>query len=184
MRQVGYVQRRAAVALSFTCLALVAACGSSTTASATPAPTVSAAPIATPATTPASPTCPTAARVGSALGITLPKPVGVPFSGSTALPGGATGVACEYHAQSYNVIIELLTNIDPSYISKFSDRFPVKYTSVSGVGDQARSFLQSLGGGKDNEGVVATKGSSLVAITATATPASLAQVEALVNQLL
>jgi hypothetical protein len=59
----------------------------------------------------------------------------------------------------------------------------VTYTSVSGVGDQARSFSQSLGGGKDNEGVVATKGSSLVDITATATPASLAQIEALVNLL-
>ena len=56
--------------------------------------------------------------------------------------------------------------------------------SVSGVGDQATSFFQSLGGGKDNEGVVATKGSTLVSIGATATPASLSQVEALVNSLL
>lgn len=48
----------------------------------------------------------------------------------------------------------------------------------------ARTFLQSLNCGQDNEGVVATKSSDLVAITATATPASLAQVEALVSQLL
>jgi len=82
------------------------------------------------------------------------------------------------------VIIEILKNIVPSDISKFSSKFPVAYKSVSGVGDQARSFFQPLGGGKDNEGVVATKGSTLVAIDATATPASLAQVEALVSQLL
>jgi hypothetical protein len=55
---------------------------------------------------------------------------------------------------------------------------------VSGVGDQARSFQQALNGGRDNEGLVATKGSTLVDITATATPATLAQLEALVSQLL
>jgi hypothetical protein len=93
-------------------------------------------------------------------------------------------VACDYHATTYNVLIELITNISPSYIDQFSSKFPVPYTSVSGVGDQARSFYQTLGVGKDNEGVVATKGSNLVSIVATATPASLAQVEALVNQLL
>ena len=75
-------------------------------------------------------------------------------------------------------------NISPSYISQFSTKYPVPFTSVSGLGDQARSFSQSLGGGKDNEGVVATKGSSLVAIIATATPASLSQIESLVSQLL
>jgi hypothetical protein len=69
-------------------------------------------------------------------------------------------------------------------VSNRSTRFPVAYKSAAGVGDQARTFLQSLNGGQDNEGVVATKSSDLVAITATATPASLAQVEALVSQLL
>jgi hypothetical protein len=82
------------------------------------------------------------------------------------------------------VIIELIRNIDPASIALFSSKFPVAYASVSGVGDQARSFSQPLNGGKDNEGVVATKGTTLVAITATATPASLAQLEALVSQLL
>jgi hypothetical protein len=118
------------------------------------------------------------------LGISLPNPVSVPGGGGASLPAGATGVACEYAGKGLNVIIELIANIDPSSISLFSSRFPVHYSSVSGVGDQARSFLQPLNGGKDNEGVVATKGSNLVAITATATPASLAQVEALANQLL
>ena len=83
-----------------------------------------------------------------------------------------------------NVIIELIRNISPSYIAQFSAKFPVTFTSVSGVGDQARSFSVSLGGAKDNEGVVATKGSTLVDIVATATPASLSQLESLVSQLL
>jgi hypothetical protein len=93
-------------------------------------------------------------------------------------------LACEYHAQTYNVIIEVITNIDPSYIAQFSTRFPVAFKNMSGVGDQARSFTAPIGGGKDNEGVVATKGSTLVALVATATTASLAQIGALVNQLL
>ena len=48
----------------------------------------------------------------------------------------------------------------------------------------ARSFVQSVGGVHRNEVVVATKGTTLVTITATATPASLSQMESLVNQLL
>lgn len=93
-------------------------------------------------------------------------------------------ITCEYHAASYNVLIQVLTNVDPSTISMFSSNFPVPYQTVSGVGDQARSFVQSIGAGHDNEAVVATKGKTLVAITATATPASLPQIEALVSQLL
>lgn len=120
----------------------------------------------------------------AALGVTVNNPVGVAGAGGTELPAGAKGEVCEYSAKTENVIIIVITNIDPSYISKFSDRFPVPYTSLSGVGDQARAFRQALGGGKDNEGVVATRGSTLVDITATATPASLEQVATLVSQLL
>jgi hypothetical protein len=93
-------------------------------------------------------------------------------------------VVCNYHASTYNVIIEILGNVDPSYIAKFSSQFPTAFNSVSGVGDAARTFYVTLGGGKDNEGVVATKGRTLVAIVATATPATLAQIEALVSELL
>ena len=95
-----------------------------------------------------------------------------------------TGEVCEYHESTYNVIIERLTGISPSFITQFSSKFPVAFMTVAGVGDQARAFSAPLGGGKDNEGVVATKGTTLVDITATATPATLAQIEALVNQLL
>ena len=93
-------------------------------------------------------------------------------------------VVCDYRGRAYNVILEILTNVDPSFLTQFSSRFPVPYTSVSGVGDEARAFLQPLNGGTDNEGVVASKGSTIVAIVATATPATLAQIEALVNELL
>ena len=151
-------------------------------ATATTAPIASAVPTIRPTT--ASASCPTAATVGGALGVTLANPVSIAGGGGAPLPGGATAVACEYAGKSLNVIIELLANVSPSYIDNFSSKYPVPYANVSGVGDQARSFVQSLGGGKDNEGVVATKGSTLVAITATATPASLAQLEALVKQLL
>ena len=164
------------------CAASLSACGSTSVAStATPSPT----PPALPSPTAASPLCPTAAAVGSALGgLTLPKPVGIAGGGSTQLPPGAKGLVCEYGAKSYNVIIIIITNIDPSNIAQFSSHFPVAYTSVSGVGDQARAFSVPIGSGKINEGVVASKGRTIVSVTATATPATLGQVEALVKQLL
>ncbi len=160
----------------------VASNAATSAASVTTAPGASAAPIATPTTTVAAATCPTAATVDAALGTSLPAPVGI-GTGSTQLPPGATGVACEYHASPYNVIIELISNIAPSSITNFTKHFPVPPVAVSGVGDQAWSFSQTLSPGV-NEGVVATKGSTLVSIGATYTPATLAQVEALVNSLL
>ena len=179
---------------------IVNACGSSsgttpttvaTAAAATPSTAATAA-AATPAVsaiaslsaTQAAASCPTAATVGAALGITVNKPVGVAGGGGTQLPAGAKGLVCDYGGAGLNVIIEVIANIDPTSISLFSTKFPVTYASVSGVGDQARSFSQPLNGGKDNEGVVATKGSTLVSIIATGTPASLAQIEALISQLL
>jgi hypothetical protein len=118
------------------------------------------------------------------LGITLPNPTGVTSPGSTTLPAGATDINCDYHGTADNVIISILTGIPASYISQFSNQFPVKYQPVSGVGDEARSFVQALGGGKNNEGLVAAKGSTVVAIVATYTPATLSQIESLVNSLL
>ena len=165
------------------CAAFLSACGSSSVAATTPTP--SPTPPALPTPTAASPLCPTAAAVGSTLaGITLPKPVGIAGAGTAQLPAGAKGIVCEYHASTYNVIIVIITNIDPSNVAQFSSHFPVPYTSVSGVGDQARAFSVPIGGGRINEGVVASKGRKIVSIDATATPATLAQVEALVNQLL
>lgn len=168
----------------------LAACGSSvsappaasTAASVTSPAATSAAPIATVATTTAATSCPTAAAVDAILGTSLPAPAGI-AAGTAQLPAGASGIACDYHASAYNVIIELISNIAPSSITNFTKNFPVPPVAVSGVGDQAYSFSQSLGPGV-NEGVVATKGRKLVSIGATYTPATLAQVEALVNSLL
>jgi len=169
--------------------ATLAACGSSSPSPTTGAPTAAATPTppasaATPPVVAASSQCPTGAAVGSALGTTLPDAVGVAGGGTTQLPSGATGLVCDYHAATENVIIVKITNVSPSLISMFSKNFPGGFKTVSGVGDQARSFYQTLGAGKDNEGVVASKGSTIVSIGATYTPATLAQVEALVNQLL
>jgi hypothetical protein len=167
--------------------ATLVACGGTTspTTSApgsTPTATVPTSAAATPTASAASVACPTGATVGSALGTTLPNPTGV--TGPGQLPAGVTGVVCDYHTTTENVIIEVLLNINPSIISNFTKNFPGGVKSVSGVGDQATSFYVTLGTGKDNEGVVATKGSTLVSIGATATPASLSQIDALVNSLL
>jgi hypothetical protein len=140
-------------------------------------------PIATLVETAAPQSCPSAATVGGALGITVSNPISA-AGGTTSLPAGTKAVVCDYTGSSLNVIIEILSNVSPSLMSQFSAKFPVPAVSVSGVGDQALSFSQSLSGGKDNEGVVAVKGSTLVDITATGTPASLSQLEALVSQLL
>lgn len=163
----------------------LAACGGTSTPAGTSAPGTAATPtVAAAATTAAAPSCPSGGTVGSALGTTLPDPTGVVSPGGTALPSGATDINCDYHTTSENVIISILTGIPASYISKFSDQFPVTFTPVSGVGDEARSFSVALGGGKNNEGLVAAKGSTVVALVATATPATLSQVKSLVNSLL
>jgi hypothetical protein len=162
--------------------AATAAPTGATAAVASTPPATAAPPLSSPTTTTAAATCPTAATVDAALGTSLSAPVGI-TTGGTQLPPGATGVACDYHASAYNVIIELISNIAPSSITNFTKHFPVPPAAVSGVGDQAESFSQTLSRGV-NEGVVATKGMTLVSIGATYTPATLAQVEALVNSLL
>ena len=114
----------------------------------------------------------------------LPNAVGVAGGGSAQLPTGATGIVCEYSAPPENVILEVIQNIPSSFISAYSSKFPKNFTTVSGLGDAARSFVDDLGGGKTNEGVVAAQGTTIVAIVATATPATLSQIESLVRSLL
>jgi hypothetical protein len=172
------------IALPFA--ATLAACGGTSTPAGTSAPATSApatsAPVATATASTASTQCPSGATVGSALGITLPNATGV--SGGGQLPGGATGIVCNYHAAVYNVLIEVLNNAGASFIPGFTSHFLGTVKSVSGVGDSATSFYEPLGAGHDNEGVVAAKGTTLVDVTATYTPATLSQIEALVNSLL
>jgi hypothetical protein len=161
----------------------LAACGSSSpTASSSTAATPT--PVPTPTAAAAAAQCPSGSTVGSALSTTLPDAVVIPNTGTSQLPSGATGISCDYHAASYNVIITVLQNVSASDISQFSQHFPVAFKPVSGVGDEARSFFESLGAGRNNEGLVAAKGSTVVAIVATYTPATLSQLEALVNSLL
>ena len=174
------------IALPFA--ATLAACGgsstnptASTSSSAAATPTVAA---PTPTASTAAATCPSGATVGSALGITLPDATNVVGASLATLPAGATGIVCDYKGASDNVLITALQNIPASDISKFSAKFPVTFKPVLGVGDEARSFFQSLGAGRNNEGVVAAKGTTVVAIVATYTPATLSQLEALVNSLL
>ncbi len=151
----------------------LAACGGTSTPAGTSAPGTSAPTVAAATTTAAAAACPSGGSVGSALGITLPNAVGVASPGTTTLPSGATDITCDYHTTTENVIISILQNVPASYISNFSNKFPVAFKPVSGVGDEARSFTQALGGGKNNEGLVAAKGSTVVAIVATYTPATL-----------
>ena len=173
--------------------ALVAGCGAaatgtppasgSTSAPSGAAPGLTAIP-SVEATT-ASLACPPAAIVDAALGVTVSSPISISGSGpGPTLPPGARAISCEYAGAGLNVLIELFGDVPASTIGSFSDKFPVPFSAVSGLGDEARSFSQALGGGKDNEGVVAVKGSLLVDITATGTPATLAQLEALVGALL
>lgn len=174
--------------ISLAIAAPLAACGSSTSGTVsgttpTPAPTASA-PLVTPTAAAASAQCPSGATVGSALGITVPDAVGIGVGGSSQIPSGATGLICNYNGTGDHVIVEVLMNINPSFITQFGEHFIGTVASVPGLGDQAKSFYDPLGGGKDNEGVVATKGQTLVSIAATDTPATLSQVEALVSSLL
>ena len=174
-------------AATFLSATVVACTGGASSASpsalppASPVPSVAA--VQLPTLTSAAPSCPTAATVGSALGVTLPPPVGVTGGGAIPLPAGAVAVVCEYHGGTLNVLIEEISNVSPSYLSNFVARFPVSGTPVTGLGDQAEAFSQSLSGGATNEGVVASRGSTIVDITATETPATLAQIEALINSL-
>jgi hypothetical protein len=180
-------------------LAALTACGSSSPAAssssgstptpAATAPIATAAPTAAPTitTTTASSSCPSGGTVDSALGTSgLPNAVGIKGGGSTELPAGASGIVCEYTggASGVNVIIEVIQNIPSSYISAYSSKFPANFKVVSGLGDEARSFQTTITGGKTNEGVVAAQGTTIVAVVATGTPASLSQIESLVGSLL
>ena len=152
----------------------------------TPAPGAGAAAVPPiPSLTPAGSRCPAAITVGAALGITVSRPALVRGAGaSTPLPAGASAVVCDYRGAALNVIVERITNISSSYMAAFTARFPVPAAAVTGVGDHADSFVQALGGSRDNEGVVAARGSTIVYVVATDTPASLGQVEGLVSNLL
>ena len=177
---------------------ILGACGASTSPLAstaaspgssggTASPAASTGAIPTVLATTASLACPAAPIVDAALGVTVAPPVNVTGgSPSATFPPGALVIVCEYVGvgEGQNVVIGLLDNMPASTIDTYSNRFPVPFSAVPGLGDDARAWRQTLSSGVTNEGVVAVSGSNLVNITATGTPATLAQVEALVRSLL
>ncbi|MGD0833455.1 MAG: hypothetical protein ABSA40_03385 [Candidatus Dormibacteria bacterium] len=186
--------------------ALLAACGSSSTTpssgssapgggTATPAST---APTPTPATNSAIATgsCPSASTVGSALGTTLPAPTVVtPAAGATPVPSGESGIACSYISESATpvvVIVALASGVPSGFITQEEQKqltslqgigVTVSFAPLSGVGDEAATYQYSAAG-LTVEGVVAGQGSNFVGIFTEGTPATLAQIENLVKQLL
>jgi len=162
----------------------LAACGASSTSSSTstgssggtPTPAAST---PTPSTA-AALSCPSASTAGAALGLTLPAPT------STAL--GLSGVECNYLSGASDVLIILVNDVPAAYLSTAEASFAatqssVNFTPVSGIGDEAYSYSYALGA-TTAEGILAVKGTSFVGLYCTATTATMAQVQALVRQLL
>jgi len=184
----------AAAAASLLSLA-VAACGSTAggSAPATSAPAQTATPTAavttatpTPASGTAALSCPTAAEVGAALGLTVPAP--------TTIGTSASGVSCNYLSTSAPVLdveISIVHEIPTTYISTAEASMQASaatvgfaFTPVSGVGDEAYSYSYSLSPSGTALGILAVKGTTFVGIACTRTTATLTQVEAYANQLL
>jgi hypothetical protein len=185
-------------------VAALAACGTSSTApgstssGATVAPG-STAPTSAPATSAASTistgSCPSASTVGGALGATLPAPTVVtPGAGATPLPSGAAGIACSYISVSPTVVVIVVqasglpssffsTEEQKQVASLQANNLNINFTPVSGVGDQAATYLYTANG-RTVEGVLAAQGGNFAGVFTEGTPASLSQIESLVKQLL
>lgn len=173
----------------------VAACGGGAggSAPATSAPGQTATPTA--AVTTATPTatagaatlsCPTAAEVDAALGLSVPAP--------TTIGTSASGVSCNYLSTSapvLDVVISIVHGIPSTYVSTAEASMQASaatvgfaFTPVSGVGDEAYSYSYSLSASGTALGILAVKGTTFVGIACTMTTATLTQVEAYANQLL
>jgi len=173
----------------------VAACGGSSggsapsssgpAQSATPTPAASGT-TPTPGSGTATLSCPTAAEVGAALGLTVPAP--------TTIGTSASGISCNYLSLSAPVLdveISIVHDIPTAYLGTAEASMQASaatvgfaFTPVSGVGDQAYSYSYSLGSSETALGILAVKGTTFVGIACTRTTATLTQVEAYVNQLL
>lgn len=188
-----------ALLLAFAGLAL-AACGSSSTGTSSPAATgvpstaiPTAAPTAAPTTAAAvNLTCPGAATVQSGLGIA----VGAPTSEAAKdLPAGDTGIACIYTSVSLksDVIIDFGTGpVSVPFISlveagekKAAQAQGATFTatSVSGVGSQAVILTVAKAGQPSEDGILAVSGQSGLVVTVLP-PAGDSQLESFASQLL
>jgi hypothetical protein len=184
------------LAISLTGLALVACGGSSTppvsSGPATSAPT--SAPTTAPTATagPVSVTCPTAAVLNAALGLTVGAPKQTPTTGN---PSGDSGVSCEYMSADFRSVVILVLGTGPVREDFFTPteageraaaaKQGVTYsvTAVSGVGDKADYVTFSRGGSPTEDGLLAESSNSGIIITVV--PAvSESQLEAFISQLL
>jgi len=185
-------------------VAALAGCGSTSAPSSSSSAPGGA--TATPATSTSAPTlaainasaCPSASTIGGALGVTLPNPTVVaPVASASALPTGATGIACEYipttNTTSPVVVIVALgagvptgwftTQEQEQIASEQRAGLTINFTPLSGVGDEAATY-QYTANGATVEGVLAVQGGNFVGVFTDGTSASLSQIESLVKSLL
>lgn len=174
---------------------MLAACGSASTGSSSPASTsapATAASTATPTAAAVNLTCPSAATVQSGLGIS----VGAPASTAAKdLPAGDTGITCIYTASSAvsDVVIDFGTGpVSVPFISLVEagekkaaqaqgDTFTE--TNVSGVGSQAVILSITKAGQPGENGILAVSGPTGLVITALP-PASDSRLESFASTLL
>jgi hypothetical protein len=186
-------------------VAALAACGSTSApsssssapsgATATPASAATATPAPTLAAINAS-ACPSASTIGGALGVTLPNPTAVaPGASASALPAGATGIACSYISvgpPSVVVIVALGAGVPTSWFTTQEQEqvaslqkadLSINFTPLSGLGDEAATY-QYTANGATVEGVLAIQGGNSAGVFTDGTSASLSQIESLVKSLL
>jgi hypothetical protein len=181
------------LAISLVGLALVACGGSTTTPSGSSGPATST-PTAAPTATagPVSLTCPAAAVLNGALGLTVSTPKQEPTTGNAP---GDTGVSCQYTSTDFKDVVILALGTGPVKVDFFT---PVEaaqrkaaanqgvtynVTAVSGVGDKADYITFSKGGGTTEDGIIVESGTSGVIMTVV--PAvSESRLEAFASQLL
>jgi hypothetical protein len=141
--------------------------------------------------------CPSASAIGGALGATLPNPTVVaPGASASALPAGATGIACSYISAVSTapvvVIVALGAGVPTSWFTSQEQEqvaslqkadLSINFTPLSGLGDEAATY-QYTANGATVEGVLAIQGGNFAGVFTEGTSASLSQIESLVKSLL
>jgi len=137
--------------------------------------------------------CPTSDTVSVALARSLPVPRVVPV---VDLSAGARGIGCAYGVGpggEPDLAIELIVgSIDSSFISEQEARYQravaqvsgtITFTPLAGVGAQAVLFESQQTGYPNNNGILATQGTTDLFVAVTP-PATVPQLKAFGNQLL
>lgn len=163
--------------VSFAGLAL-AACGSTSTGSSSPAstgtPVPTAARTAAPTAAAVSLTCPTAAVLNAALGVDVSTPRQAPTTGNAP---GDSGVSCQYTSSDFKDVVILVVGSGPvkedffttveAGEQKAATEQGVKYsvTGVSGVGDKADYITFAKGGSRTEDGILAQSSNAGIVLT-------------------